>query len=205
MKIATAVEKRRSLEAILAEAWAMLTRAVANAGDPFHTPVLGTSRPSGCNLRTVVLRQADRHDRVLMCHSDLRASKVQEIQSDPRVSWLFYHPQENVQLRIAGQATLHTGDELADQQWAATKLMSRRLYCALDAPGTPAAEATSGLPDFLISRSPTLVESEAGRKNFAVIACRADFIDWLLLNAQGNWRAWFTWHGDELTATWVSP
>ncbi len=115
MKTANAVEKWGNLEAILTEAWAMLARGVANAADPCHTPVLGTSSPHGCNLRTVVLRQTDQNDRVLICHSDLRAGKVQEIRRDPRVSWLFYHPQEKVQLRIAGQARLHTGDDLADR------------------------------------------------------------------------------------------
>ncbi len=205
MKTITEVKNDYSLEDVLITSWKMLAQGVTDAKDPFHTPVLGSTGPDRCSLRTVVLRRVHQEERILICHSDRRSSKVKDIQTNPGVSWLFYHPRQKVQLRLAGQATLHFADELAEQQWAATKLMSRRFYCAPEGPGIPSEKPTSGLPEFLQSRSPTQSESEAGRENFVVIACRTDFLDWLFLSARGHRRAQFFWSDASVTARWVTP
>jgi 3-hydroxyisobutyrate dehydrogenase len=205
MKATSNTKTWNSLEEILKTTWDMLIRGASVARDPFHTPVLGTASSGGCQLRTVVLRSVVQEERILICHTDLRSGKIREIRQNPRVSWLFYHPQQKIQLRLAGQATIHTADELADQQWAATKLMSRRCYCAPVGPGTTSDEPSSGLPDSLQNRSPTLAESELGRKNFTVISCRIDYLDWLFLSARGHRRAQFSWRGNNVGAKWVTP
>ena len=114
-----------------------LSRGAARFNDPFHWPVLGTTGKEGASLRCVILRQFLMPDRVLVCHSDARAEKVQEISGLDKVSWLFYHPQKKVQLRISGHATLHADDQFADEQWAAVRATSRLNYCAVAPPGTP--------------------------------------------------------------------
>lgn len=195
----------QSLDQVVAEAWAMLERGAARVKDPFHTPVLGTVRAGECHLRTVVLRGVNQPERRLICHTDVRSTKVAEILQQSQVSWLFYHPTEKVQLRLRGPATLHQADELADQRWAAAPPMSRRCYMAALGPGTLAAEPVSGLPPVFEGRTPTLAESEAGRANFAVITCRIDFMDWLYLRAPGHRRAQFTWQAEGLVASWVAP
>jgi 3-hydroxyisobutyrate dehydrogenase len=205
MKTTTETKKWKSLEEILETTWEMLTRGASVAKDPFHTPVLGTVGPDNCNLRTVVLRRVIPDERLLMCHSDLRSGKMRDIQQNSRVSWLFYHPEQKVQLRLVGQATIHTTDRMADQQWAATKLMSRRCYCAPFGPGTLSDKPSTGLPDFLQNRSPAFAESELGRKNFAVISCRSDFLDWLFLRARGHCRAQFSWKDNIVASKWVTP
>ncbi len=194
-----------SLTEALAVSWKLLSMGVTEAKDPFHTPVLGTVDAAGCSLRTVVLRRVMEPERILICHTDLRSAKVQHIRAHPRVSWHFYHPQHNVQLRLAGPATLHTDDALADEQWANSKLMSRRCYRAVPGPGTPSDSPTSGLPEFLETRSPTLEESELGRQHFVVIACRVDFLDWYYLRAQGHRRAQFFWNEEGMSSQWVVP
>jgi len=183
----------------------MLKRGVANSHDPFHWPVLGTAANNGCSLRTVILRQLILPDRILVCHTDSRAAKAQEIYHANKVSWLFYHPKKKVQLRVSGQAALHTDDPFADEQWAHTRITSRLNYCATDPPGTPIDRPGSGLPDFLLNRLPTLLESEKGRKNFMSISCRIDAIDWLLLKVTGNRRARFVWDKNRLSAGWLVP
>ena len=194
------------LQEILDQIWTMLNRGVIEAGDPFHTPVLGTTALDHSNsLRTVVLRQVIPSERTLICHTDARSTKVREIQHNPAVSWLFYHPQQQTQLRLTGQARLHADGELADQQWAATRLSSRLIYCVTEPPGTPTGQPTSGLPEALETRLPSLTECEAGRPNFMVIACRVDSIDWLILRNTGHRRARFTWPDDRLTAAWLTP
>jgi hypothetical protein len=198
-------EDAHNFKNILDGCWKMLVNGANTSKDPFHTPVLGTVTSGDCSLRTVVLRRVIEEERLLICHTDIRSPKIEDIRNHSRISWHFYHPQQKVQLRLAGAATLHTNDALADEQWANSQLMSRRCYRAVLAPGTPSDEPTSGLPNFLENRSPTLEESEVGRENFVVIACQIDFLDWYYLRAKGHRRAQFFWAGTGMTAKWVAP
>ena len=201
------MKKKRgdSLDGVLNEIWAMLKRGAARFDDPFHCPVLGTTGKHGCNLRTVILRRLILPDRILVCHTDARTVKVQEIGYSSRVGWLFYHPEKRVQLRISGEATCHRDDQLADEQWAATRITSRMDYAATDAPGTPVDRPSSGLPDFLLKKAPTLLESEKIRKNFMAVSCSIEAIDWLSLRTLGHRRARFEWDEDGFRATWLIP
>ncbi|MGD8523389.1 MAG: pyridoxamine 5'-phosphate oxidase family protein [Desulfobacterales bacterium] len=198
-------KKWDTLDGVLNEIWKMLARGASRFNDPFHWPALGTTSEDGVSLRKVILRQFTLADRLLVCHTDARAEKVQEISNSARVSWLFYHPKRKVQLRISGPATLHADDEFADRQWAAAKITSRLNYCAIDPPGSAIETPSSGLPDFLINKVPTLLDTERGRKNFMVIACRIDSIDWLVLSLLGNRRARFDWDENGLNARWLIP
>jgi pyridoxamine 5'-phosphate oxidase len=193
------------LHGILNEVWIMLERGVTHSNDPFHWPVLGTTGKDGCHLRTVILRQFTLPDRILVCYSDARATKAQDIGHYSKVSWLFYHPEKKAQLRISGQAKCHTNDQFADDQWAATKITSRLDYSTTHPPGTPLDKPSSGLPDYLLERIPTLLDSERSRKNFMAISCRIDSIDWLMLGALGHRRARFDWDENGLSARWLIP
>jgi pyridoxamine 5'-phosphate oxidase len=194
-----------TFDGILNEVWKMLERGVTHFNDPFHCPVLGTTGKDGCSLRTVIFRQLILPDRILVCHTDARAPKAREISNENKVSWLFYHPKKNVQLRMSGQAKLHTDDPFADDQWAASRVTSRLNYCAAQPPGTLVDKPSSGLPDFLLNKVPTLLESEQGRRNFMSISCRIDSIDWLRLSVMGNRRARFDWDQDKMKAVWLVP
>lgn len=183
----------------------MLKRGADRFNDPFHWPVLGTQGKDGCNQRSVILRRVIYPQRVLVCHTDSRAGKVQEIKVNPRVNWLFYHPRQKIQLRISGVAELHTGDAFAEKQWAATPLPSRLNYCAVMPPGTRVDKPTSGLPDVMLHKLPSLFNPEKGRKNFLTVTSTIDSIDWLSLNISGNRRARFDWHENKLSSTWLIP
>ena len=198
-------EKWHTLEDVLEGIWRMLDRGVSHYRDPFHWPVLATTGSKGPELRCVILREFSRSDRVLVCHTDARAAKVREIARHSKISWLFYHPQKKVQLRITGHATLHADDDFADRQWAASRLSNRLNYLATEPPGTPIDNPSSGWPDFLRHRAPTLLDTERGRQHFAAIACRIDAIDWLVLRLSGNRRARFQWDAAGLHANWRVP
>jgi pyridoxamine 5'-phosphate oxidase len=197
--------KREALEPLLDEAWKMLHRGAARFNDPFHWPVLGTTGKAGAELRTVILRQFISAGRILVCHTDARTPKVQEISGVRRVCWLFYHPKKKVQLRVTGPATLHADDQFADAQWAATKITSRLNYCTVAPPGTAVERPSSGLPDFLHHKLPAVLESERGRQNFMAIAARIDSMDWLKLGVTGNRRARFDWDETGMKASWLIP
>jgi len=195
-----------TLDGILDQVWRMLERGVTHSRDPFHSPVLGTMGENGCSLRTVILRQFSRPDRLLVCHTDSRAPKVKEIEDCDNVTWLFCHPKKQVQLRVSGKATLHTDDQFADDQWDGSRMTSRLNYCATQPPGTAVDSPTSGLPDFLLNKVPTLLNTEKGRKHFMVIAGKIQSVDWLELRMVGNRRALFTWDDEDgLSTSWLIP
>jgi len=183
----------------------MLKQGAGDAEDAFHWPVLGTASQNGIRMRTVILRQFILHQRVLICHTDARAPKVQEIKDSGSVSWLFYHPRKKIQLRIFGHATLHRSDSLADEQWAQTKITSRLNYCAAEPPGTHIDRPSTGIPDFLLDKATALLSSGRGRPHFMVIAGRIESLDWLHLRPVGNRRACFDWDENDLHATWLIP
>jgi pyridoxamine 5'-phosphate oxidase len=194
-----------TLGGVLVQIEKMLTRGASHFNDSFHWPVLGTTGENGCSQRSVILRGYQQKERLLVCHTDSRATKAQEIELDSRVSWLFYHPKKKIQLRITGKAALHTDDQFADAQWTAASKMNRLNYSTSEAPGTVISKPSTGLPELVLNKLPTLLESESARGNFMSISCRFDSIDWLLLSPLGNRRAFFQWTGEEMSASWIIP
>ncbi len=198
-------EKWDTLDAVLDGSWTLITRGANRFNDPLHWPVLGTTGARGSSLRTVILRHFSQPERVLICYTDARATKVGDIINSDRVSWLFYHPKKRIQLRISGRATLHGDDGVAEKYWSETGVTNRINYATLEPPGASVDRPSSGLPDFLKNKVPTLIESEKGRDNFMAIVSQIDSLDWLLLDPLGNRRARFDWDGDEMSASWIVP
>ena len=205
MKSESIWDKPASHGEILKKIWKQLDLGVLQRDHPFHTPVFGTSAECKANLRVVVLRRFWRRPPCLAFHTHIDSPKIKEVSNNPQVSWLFYHPQEKLQLRIKGTAALHTGDELAEEQWLATGFFSRRCYVG-DAPTQIVKKATTGMPEKIINRQPTKDESESGRANFAVISSTIDVIDCLELDVKGNRRSLFVWNKNlELETSWLTP
>jgi pyridoxine/pyridoxamine 5'-phosphate oxidase len=180
----------------LAQAFALLSRGVADRRSPFHTPTLATRGLDGAPaLRTVVLRAFDPAARLLRVHTDRRSGKAAEIAADPRAALHGYDAGAQVQIRIAGVATLHLDDSVADAAWGASREMSRMCYAAPQAPGAPVEEPPEAPMDAV-----------SGRVHFAAVTLRIETLDWLLLAARGHRRARFAWGADgALRAGWVAP
>ncbi|BDG72198.1 pyridoxamine 5'-phosphate oxidase family protein [Roseomonas fluvialis] len=180
----------------LAQAFALLSRGVADRRSPFHTPTLATRGLDGApSLRTVVLRAFDPAARLLRVHTDRRSGKVGEIAADPRAALHVYDAGAQVQLRVAGITTLHVDDAVAQAAWTASREMSRMTYATLHAPGAP-VDAPPDAPQ----------DATAGAVNFAALSLRIDAMDWLLLAAAGHRRARFAWDPDGvLSAGWIAP
>lgn len=193
-----------SLEEVLSDTWARLEAGARQPGTPFHTPALATLDGDECAVRTVVLRRVDVPERRLVCHTDRRSPKTDQMARRPRVTWLFYDAREKIQVRASGIASLHRDDALAETQWEASRPMSRRCYLGAS-PSIASRERTSGLPDALRERTPTPSHSESGRQNFLVVACVVQSLDWLHLHAGGHARAAFVWDGQQWDSTWLTP
>jgi hypothetical protein len=176
-------------------AWELLAEGVQRAASPFHTPVLGTQSQDGPELRTVVLRAAEPAERLLVCHTDLRSPKLRQLSLDAGVCWLFYDPGAKLQLRIRAIATLHQGDAMARERWAASRERSRECYRNSFAPGTPVDTPESA----------TALLQEDGFANFAVIRTEVQSFEWLYLRAAGHRRARFEWRDGGWQGAWLAP
>lgn len=184
------------LDACLAEAFRLLTRAVADRRSPFRTLNVATIAADGAPVcRTVVLRGVDVPARALSVHTDRRSAKIAELAHDPRIAVHGYDPGAKIQLRMAGMASVHHDDALADQAWARSLPMSRACYAIDPAPGTPIA-----------APMPAPHDAPHGRENFSVIVVELQSLEWLWLAAQGHRRARFVWQPDgALQQSWLAP
>ena len=194
-----------TLDGFLTFIWKMLNRGEKNFKHAFHCPVLATNTEIHAEPRTVILRYFSEKKRTLMCHSDVRAPKIHQIREDPQVTWLFYDPKSKLQLRIYGNATVHTDDPLAQNLWERIRVTNRMNYCTSLEPGTPVNKPSSGLPDFVAKTAPHLLDKNLGRDHFAVIRCHFNSIDALLLGLTGHKRAKFVWENSQLASTWTVP
>jgi len=180
--------------------WQLLRDGVNSAKSALHTPGLATTGEHGPSLRTVVLRFCNEERRVLACHSDIRSAKVREAQADPRGSWLFYDRKRKLQLRLTGQLSIHVDDDFADSRWEKTTDSGRACYNTERSPGQHVPKP-AGAPDRIADAN----DEQAARSHFAVIACKIEFLDWLVLSARGHRRAQFHWREGQWQASWVSP
>ena len=198
-------EKPVSHGEILKTIWKNLDLGTLDRNHPFHTPVFGTIADNEPNLRIVVLRRFWRRPPQLAFHAHGGSPKIAELRANPNVYWLFYHPQEKLQVRVKGIATIHVDGELHEEQWLATELFSRRCYVG-EPPTHESKRPTTGLPADLINRKPTHEESELGKANFVVVTSTIDSIDCFELNVKGHRRSLFEWHENgELCTKWLTP
>jgi pyridoxamine 5'-phosphate oxidase len=194
-----------TLDDVLNSSWRLLHKGVRDFRHPFNRSALTTINGNMPEVRTVILRGFSEKDRTLICHCDVRSPKVSQILESPNASWLFYHPKKWIQLRLSGTATVHTDDNTAESHWKKVRQTSRINYCAEIPPGSPTEKPTSGLPEFLRDKASKLFDHSEARKNFAVIVCTFDQMDWLELKLTGHRRAKFHWEDNRMGSSWVIP
>lgn len=186
--------------------WQKLARATKDRRSPWHTPALATVDAEGApQVRTLVLRAADRGAGLLRLHSDARAGKVRDVGREPRVQLIFYDKAARLQLRLSGLARVEQAGAAADSAWGAATLFARRCYLAPVAPGAVADAPVSGLPAALEGREPTAQESEAGRRNFSVLLVEAVRLEFLHLAVTGHRRGFMERCGQDWARGWLVP
>lgn len=191
-----------TLEETWQACWELLQMGVSNPKSGFHWPVLGTLHRGGADLglRTVVLRAADSESRQLVCYTDVRAMKVEDLRESSRCVWHAYDGQERVQLRLGGHATIHHRDDTSLYYWKRDGYQGRPLYQAITSPGAPmAAHAETQ------KRDTTPDEEGAGYQHFAVITATIGEIDYLKLRDDGQDRAGFMYENDVWRMQWLVP
>lgn len=204
-----------TLDDVRQRVWNDLRAGVANRRHGFHTPSVAsiggsvsgdtTTKMMATHARVVVLREADEEQHTLIFHTDIRSPKVEEIKAHAQVALVFYDAETRVQVLASGDAHIHFADDFARRRWNETNVWSRRAYLSQVAPGTKISTPSSCLPEEIQQRKPTLIESEQGWQNFAVVVVDVKRFEWLWLTSKGNLRAGFAWNGAGFEASWLAP
>ena len=183
--------------------WSMLDDAVTNRGSPFRIPVFICAHQDEIDGRIVVLRKSDRANKLLQFHTDLRSSKVDILKNNNKASLLFYDKEEKIQLRVKVDCEINNQNSTTEDSWIKTQHISRRCYLTDNPPGTTSENPTSGMISKLEDFDYTMEQSEEGYKNFTVVQCKIEFIEWLYLAAKGHRRAKFDLETNK--NTWLVP
>ena len=183
--------------------WNLLTNAVIDRSSEFRTPVFICGNDGDLDGRVVVLRKADQKNNYIQYHSDIRSSKIDKIKQNSHCSILFYGKAEKIQLRIKAECKVHFNDNITKEAWDKTGHMSRKCYLVTNRPGTESDKPTSGLDKKFDNFDFTKEESEAGYKNFCVIKCNIESIEWLYLAAKGHRRVKFDFKNNK--KNWLVP
>lgn len=199
------MEKTPTLEDILQQAWHLLIRGANQKKDPLHIATIGTVHQQIAEIRTVVLRKTEATNRTLYFYTDVRSAKIHQLTNHPTLSWLFYHPKKNIQLRAYGKATIHHQNELTKERWQTLPSYGRKTYGTQQAPSTPLPHAADDLPNLWKTPEIELAQTEYAYANFAVVTCAINRMEWLHLQRSGHRRALFEFLEEEWIGSWVVP
>lgn len=197
-----------ALEQLDSFVWCHLSTALDSREHPwneacFSTLAVRPGKPSLPKSRMVILRGVDQHERSVDCYTDVRSSKISELDaSGGGACWLFYRADSKIQLRLEGQATILDG-ELADRAWRNTPLRSREAYLSLATPGN---EVSGSEPPDTSDRSVDEDASERGRANFRIVRTHVVSGDLLYLRRGGHVRARLSCDSNQKpTWRWIVP
>ena len=184
--------------------WSLLFEAVKNRESEFRTPVFICGNKNDLDGRVIVLRKADKENRFLQFHSDIRSSKIKKIKENSNCSILFYGKKDKIQLRLKVIAEINFKNNITKESWEKTGHISRKCYLVTNGPGSVSEKPTSGLDSKFDNFDFTKEQSEEGYKNFCVIKCKIKTIEWLYLAAKGHRRALINFEGSK-KFTWLVP
>ena len=184
--------------------WSLLVEAVKNRESEFRTPVFICGNKNDLDGRVIVLRKADKENRFLQFHSDIRSSKIKKIKENSNCSILFYGKKDKIQLRLKVIAEINFKNNITKESWEKTGHISRKCYLVNNGPGSVSEKPTSGLDSKFDNFDFTKEQSEEGYKNFCVIKCKIKTIEWLYLAAKGHRRALINFEASK-KFTWLVP
>ncbi|WP_175729646.1 pyridoxamine 5'-phosphate oxidase family protein [Burkholderia ambifaria] len=182
--------------------WSCLESGVGTQRSPFTMVQAATLGLDGApKVRTIVLRQVSRADRLLAFHTDARSEKVAELRRDPRIAVVANDLDALVQIRAEGVASICDDEAQRRAIWQSSRPHTLLLYRAPLRPGTPveSPEEAHATP------SPGDAPTDDGYRNFCLVHVTVTRIDWLELARGGHRRAIFDLNDDGYAGRWIAP
>ncbi len=178
------------LAALYDRAWDVLRQGVEDRTAAARVLALATVAADGApEVRSVILRAADRAAGSVDVHTDSRSTKVAALRAEPRAAAVIWDPATRLQLRLSGEVAILAGAAVA-QDWDRVPRAARVSYGNDPAPGSPIAG-----PDAWVSGD--------GAGVFAVLRLSVAWIDVLHLG-DTHTRALFR-RADGWQGQWLSP
>lgn len=182
----------------LGDIWATikheLHRAALDNHHPFRFVTMATLSADRPDSRYVVLRKLD-EDMCFHIYTDSRSHKVKQLNENPAVALLFYHPQQRCQVKVQGKATVHHQDTHSQKHWKYVQGESQKAYQAIASPGTPVAHPTAA----------HVWEKEKEDTYFSVLAIQPISIECLQLDGLRHLRNVFFKDGENWNGKWLAP
>tara|TARA_B100000989_G_scaffold296168_1_gene278816 strand:+ start:776 stop:1381 length:606 start_codon:yes stop_codon:yes gene_type:complete len=192
-----------SLDQLEQEVIRKLSRGYQDKKSPFRYLVFSTSKNNYVNSRIMVLRSFSSKDWELTVHTDKRSSKLDEIETNNRVSINFWDSRKNFQVRLFGKAFKFDFEN--EKIWNNLSAWSKRTYLTNSKPGTVSKNHTSGFDEKFFNLPPSHEESKQGKENFCQIKIKIEKLDILVLNRMGYRRALFEVKNKEIKKKWLIP
>ena len=169
----------------------------------FHIMTFCTIGKVGVEARSVVLRNFDKEKNIIRFHTDYRSPKLNDIKKNPNTVCLVYSYKLKTQLRIKTQSSIHYEDSIWNAAWDSTGLSSRKCYLTKYDPSCNIDEKDDGLPIELKGKTPSLKQSEEGKKNFCVVDNKILEMDYLYLKSSGHERMQLDFNSNKFS--WIAP
>ena len=169
----------------------------------FHIMTFCTTGKVGVEARSVVLRSFDKDKNIIRFHTDYRSPKLNDIKNNPNTVCLVYSYKLKTQLRIKTLSSIHYEDAIWKASWESTGLSSRKCYLTKYDPSCNIDKKDDGLPFELKGKTPSLKQSEDGKKNFCVIDNKITEIDYLYLKSSGHERMRLDFSSYRFS--WIAP
>jgi hypothetical protein len=171
-------------------AWEVLRRGVADREAAARVMALATVAADGTpEVRSVILRAADRGAGTVDVHTDARSAKVAALRAMPHAAAVVWDPVTRVQVRLSGEVAVLQGAAVAGD-WDRVPRAARVSYGNDPAPGWPIA----GPEDYVAGE---------GAGVFAVLRLSVAWTDVLHLGDMHR-RALFR-RTDGWQGQWLSP
>ncbi len=175
--------------------WGELLRGKADSKHAFRYVTLTTiGAENWPSTRTVVLRDVDKETQSLYFFTDKRSTKIKEIESNNKVSLLFYNHKKKLQLRVSGKAVLHTDNKISEQYFEHVRQTDLKDYRTINPPGTA---LSNGKPEYY--------NKEKAAEHFMVIQIKAKKIDYLKLDREAHQRILFELNQENWQSTTLVP
>ncbi|WP_175704662.1 pyridoxamine 5'-phosphate oxidase family protein [Burkholderia ambifaria] len=182
--------------------WSCLESGIGTQRSPFTMVQAATLGLDGApKVRTIVLRQVNRADRLLTFHTDVRSEKVAELRRDPRIAVIANDLDALVQIRAEGVASICDDEAQRRAIWQSSRPHTLLLYRAPLRPGTPIESPEEAHVTPSQGDAPT----DDGYRNFCLVHVTVTRIDWLELARAGHRRAIFDVNDDGYKGRWIAP
>jgi hypothetical protein len=188
-----------SVPRLLDDLWSRIQNELDGRWPPWALPSLATNSPEGPRARILALRSVDPGARRFEFHTDARSRKVRELELDARVSVVFWDPNDAIEARFTGVASIHWRDDIGQAAWQNVSPL-RRMASGVTLPPAAALAGPARFDSLAATDS-----NEVSFSHFAVVHITATDLDWLWLGPGDMRRAIIRWADASYSATWVVP